>query len=139
MKASIASASSVAAGLAHHHQQRPFLPLRVRHADHRRLQHRRVAHGEVLQFDRADPFAAGLDHVLAAVGQLDVAVGAMVARSPVFSQPWSSTALPPSFLKIGIADPRRLHAEVADGLAILRQFIAGIVDQPVVDAPGGMA
>ena len=35
----------------------------------RRLQHRRVRHQVVLQLDRGDPLAAGLDDVLGAVGQ----------------------------------------------------------------------
>jgi hypothetical protein len=34
-----------------------------------------VSHLDVLEVDRTDPFAAGLDHVLAAVGDLHVAVG----------------------------------------------------------------
>jgi hypothetical protein len=47
----------------------------VRHADAGRLQHGRMRHRDVFQVDRTDPLAAGLDHVLAAVGDLHEAVG----------------------------------------------------------------
>ena len=47
----------------------------MRDADDGGLLHRGVADGDVLQIDRRDPFAAGLDHVLRAVGDLHVAVG----------------------------------------------------------------
>src|SRR5574339_206986 len=63
------------AGLLHHHHDRALVPFRVAHADHRGLGDRRVRDRDVLQVDRADPLAAGLDHVLRAVGDLDVAVG----------------------------------------------------------------
>ena len=43
-------------------------------ADHRRLGDVGMADREVLELDRGDPFAAGLDHVLVAVGDLHVAV-----------------------------------------------------------------
>ena len=46
----------------------------MRDADHRRLGHLGMADGEVLQVDRGNPFAARLDHVLGAVGDLHVAV-----------------------------------------------------------------
>src|SRR5438132_4507305 len=52
----------------------PLAPFRVGHADHRRLEHRRVRHQCVLQLDRGDPLAAGLDDVLRAVGELEVPV-----------------------------------------------------------------
>src|SRR4029078_3977889 len=62
-------------GLLHHHHDRPLVPLRVLDADHRRLRDRRVRDRDVLQVDRADPLAAGLDHVLRAIGDLHVALG----------------------------------------------------------------
>jgi nucleoside-diphosphate-sugar epimerase len=48
-----------------------------------------------LDFNRADPFAARLDHALAAIGDLYVAIRAMVATSPVGNQP-STSGSPPS-------------------------------------------
>ena len=43
-----------------------------RHRDHRRLEHLGVGHDLVLELDRRDPLAAGLDEVLGAVDQPDV-------------------------------------------------------------------
>ena len=57
----------------HHRRQRPLEPARVRHRDDRRLRHRRVAHERALERHRADPLAAGLDQVLGAVADLEVA------------------------------------------------------------------
>ena len=54
----------------HHHDQRPFRPLGVGHADDRSFEHFRVPHHRVLELDRRDPLAAGLDDVLGAVGDL---------------------------------------------------------------------
>ena len=77
-------------GLHHDAGQRPLGPLRVGDADDRRLGDLRVAHDLVLELDRADPLAAGLDDVLGAVDEADVAVrGRSTATSPVFSQPSS--------------------------------------------------
>ena len=56
-------------------QQRPLLPVRMLDGDHRGLEHVGVRHGEVLDLDRGNPFAAGLDDVLQPVGELHVAVG----------------------------------------------------------------
>jgi hypothetical protein len=80
MKASSSAAVGSAPGLGHDQQQRALLPAAVRHADHGGLLHGRVAHRDVLEVDRRDPLAAGLDDVLAAVGDLHEAVG--VHRRP---------------------------------------------------------
>src|SRR5882724_10406954 len=48
-------------------------PLGVRHGDHRRLQHLRVAHDQVLDVHARHPLAPGLDQILGPVGDLDVA------------------------------------------------------------------
>ena len=60
--------------LQHDDQQRPLVPFRMAHADHRGFGHLGMADRQVLQVDRGDPFAARLDHVLGAVGDLHVAV-----------------------------------------------------------------
>jgi hypothetical protein len=70
----------------------------VERGDARGHRHRRVRHRDVLEVDRADPLAAALDHVLAAVGDLHVAVGVDGATSPVGNQP-STSGSPPSPLK----------------------------------------
>ena len=54
-------------------QQRALVPLRVRHADHRRLVDAGAADRGVLEVDRADPFAARLDDVLRPVDDPHIA------------------------------------------------------------------
>ena len=53
--------------------QRALGPALVGLGDHRRLGHVRVRHQRVLELDRGDPLAAGLDDVLGAVGDPDEA------------------------------------------------------------------
>ena len=60
--------------LEHDDQQRPLVPFRMPDADHRGLGHLGMADREVFEVDRGNPFAARLDHVLGAVGDLHVAV-----------------------------------------------------------------
>ena len=55
-------------------EHRPFAPLRMLHADHGRLFHRRMASREILDLDRADPLPAGLDQILRPVCDVQVAV-----------------------------------------------------------------
>ena len=57
-----------------HDQQRPLVPFRMMDADHGGFRHRGMADREVFQIDRRNPFAAGLDHVLGAIGDPHVAV-----------------------------------------------------------------
>src|SRR3546814_10811202 len=52
-----------------------LVPFGVIDADRRRLLHPRRADRGVFELDRADPFAARLDHILRAVGDLHHAVG----------------------------------------------------------------
>ena len=61
-------ASRLAPSLEHDAGQRPLGPALVGLRDHRRLEHVRVRHQRVLELDRGDPLAAGLDQVLGAVG-----------------------------------------------------------------------
>jgi hypothetical protein len=58
------------AGLLHHDQEGPLVPLRVLGGDARGHRHRRVGHRDVLDVDRADPLAPALDHVLGPVGDV---------------------------------------------------------------------
>ena len=54
-------------------RQRPLAPPLVRDGDHRRLGDARVGHQQVLEVDRGDPLAAGLDQVLGPVADADAA------------------------------------------------------------------
>ena len=65
----------VGTGLAHDEQQRALVPLGVVNPDRRRLCDTRAANRRILEFDRADPFAARFDDVLGAIGDLHRAVG----------------------------------------------------------------
>jgi hypothetical protein len=60
--------------------------------------HGRVRHRDVLQVDGADPLAAGLDHVLAAVGDLHEAVG-VDGGDVAGGEPAVTSGSPPSPLK----------------------------------------
>ena len=99
----------------------------MRHADAGGHGHGRVGHGDVLHINRADPFAAGLDHVLAAVGYLHVAIGVdggHVARGePTIDERVTALAF-----EISPHHPRSLDMQVAKGFAIPRQVIAFRVD-----------
>src|SRR5262249_58302252 len=62
--------------LAHHDRERAFGPFRIRNADDGGFAHPRVLEDEVLDVERRDPFAAGLDDVLETIRDLEVTVGA---------------------------------------------------------------
>src|SRR6266581_7523509 len=61
--------------LEHDERLRHLAPLRVRHGDHRHLEHVGVARDRLLDLDGRDVLAARDDDVLLAVAQRDVAVG----------------------------------------------------------------
>src|SRR6267378_4168100 len=62
-----------ARGLEQDDREGTLLPARMRDRDDRGLGDRGVAHERVLERDRADPLAAGLDEIFGAVLDLDVA------------------------------------------------------------------
>ncbi len=112
-----------------HDQQRPFVPLRVGAGDAGGHGHGRVGHGDVFQFDGADPFAAGLDHVLGAVGDLDVAVGVdgdHVARGKPAVLQWAGRLA----AVVVARNPRPAHQQVAGGFSVPRQVGAVAVYHP---------
>ena len=126
-------ARQLGAGLLHHDQQRPLVPLRVLGRDaggHRDL---RVRHRDVLEVDRADPFAAGLDDVLAAVGDLHVAVGVdrgdVAGREPAVHERVAAFVL--EVLET-IHGPRTSSSP--RDLAVPRQLLAVVADDLHVDA-----
>ena len=98
-------------------RHRPLVPFRVRHADHGRFENVRMGHDDVLEVDRGDPLAAGLDDVLRAVGDAEVAEfveGAHVAGS----QPPVAELLRCFVQVIGPGDPRTADFDLADRLAV---------------------
>jgi hypothetical protein len=86
--------------------------------DHRGFRHAGAAHGDVLDLDRGDPFAARLDHVLRPVGHLHVAV--LVERRDVAGvEPvLGIEARSALALVVGFRHRRPAHLEPAEGLAV---------------------
>ena len=110
------SSSAVAdCALAQHaHRERPLRPLLVGDRDHRRLGDRRVPHQRVLERDGRDPLAAGLDEVLGAVLDLDVAVGVdrddVAGLEPAVVRPAVGRV---RGVEVGRGDRRAAHLELA--------------------------
>ena len=55
------------------HQQWPLIPLRMEDTNVSHLQ-RRMRHHDIFQIDTADPLATRLDYILAALGDLHIAI-----------------------------------------------------------------
>src|ERR1700751_2928366 len=97
------------------------------YADHRSFRHLRVADRQILDFDRRYPFAARLDHVLRAIGDLHVALridGRDVAGVEEAVGVEDVAALT---FEIGLGYGRSAHLEAAEGLAVPRQLAVRIV------------
>src|SRR5262249_48444883 len=62
--------------LEHHDGKGAFGPLRIRNADDRSFAHAGVLENEILDIERGDPFAAGLDNVFEPIGDFQIAIGA---------------------------------------------------------------
>src|SRR5207253_7044231 len=104
-------------GLEHHAREGPLLPAGMRGRDDRSLRDRRVTHERVLERDRADPLAPGLDEVLGAILDLDVASrvdGDDVAGSePAISRETVRRLRSPL---VRASDPRTAHLELTHRL-----------------------
>ena len=85
--------------------------------------HGRVRHGDVFEVDRADPFTAGLDHVLAAVGDDHVALGAELGHV-AGGEPAVLQRVAAFTLEVGRQDPGPAHIHVTGGRAVPGQFDA---------------
>src|SRR5690606_35620144 len=112
---------------AHGDEQGPLAPFRRGTADHRCLGGLGVTNGDVLEFDRRDPFTARLDDILGAGGNVHEAVlvdGRDVARlePPLVVQDRTALAL-----VILAGDARAAYHEMSEGLAIAGQYAALVV------------
>ena len=93
-----------------------------------------MADREILEIDGRNPFAARLDHVLGAVGDLHVAVvvdgGDVAGVEPavLFEHRVAFD------LVIALGHRRPAHLQAAEGLAVPRQRLAGVVGDLHFDA-----
>ena len=117
----------VLACLLDHEQHRALVPLGMHHPDGGSFGDRRVAHRGVFEFDRADPFAARLDHVLGAVGDLHRAVG-MEDRHVAGVEPALGVDRVFLGLEIALHHPWPADVQRARAFAVTREDLARIVE-----------
>ena len=86
-----------------------------------------MGHGHVFHIDGADPFTAGLDHVLAAVSDLHETVGVDGGHIPG-GEPAIHQRRSPFSFEVLVNDPGATHQQVTKRAAIPRQFLAFAVD-----------
>src|ERR1700730_9092717 len=96
-----------------------------------------MAERDVLELDRADPLAARLDHVLRAIGERDMALG--VDHRPVAGLEEAPGVERVVGYEVGGRDPRSLHAQMPEGLAVARELLARVIDDLELDAENGAA
>ncbi|MNO68893.1 hypothetical protein D3C76_597370 [compost metagenome] len=116
--------------VAHHQQGKGSLaPLRVGDTHHRHFAHRRVTADQVFEVKRRYPLAAGLDHILDAIADIDV-THAIEGRDVTGVQPAALPQLLALFrlLEVAHGQPRGSQHQFALGLAIGREEIALAVD-----------
>ena len=88
-----------------HDQERPLRPFRMCDTYHRGFGHRWMADSRVFDLDRADPFAAGLDHVLGAIGNCHI---------PVRIDSRDIASIEPAILRMRAASTFKLEVVAAD-------------------------
>ena len=127
-------------GFGHDGHQRALGPLRVGDGDDGRLEDVGMGHDGVLELDRGDPLAAGLDDVLGAVRDRHVALA--VERADVAgAQPAVVELRRVLVLVVRAGDPRATDLELADRLAVVGQHRAVLGDDAHLDAaddPAGL-
>ena len=110
----------------HHDRDRPFAPALIGHADDGDLAHLRQFVDDPLDFGGGDILAAGNDHVLLAVGQIEKAVlveiADVAATKPVAEECGRGLL---GILPVAVRDLRAAQADFA--VLAGRQAIAGIV------------
>ena len=113
-------------GVGDDDQQRALVPLRVRHADDRRLDHAGAADRGILEVDRANPFAARLDHILGAVDDLHVAVGVdrrdVAGVEPAVGVEDVAVPLAVAAAEVARDDPRTLDQQAPEAGPVARLF-----------------
>jgi hypothetical protein len=88
-----------------------------------------MRHQGVLQLDRADPLTAGLDDILAAVGDLDETVEQRRGHI-AGAQPAVHELLRVVVEVVGAGDSRAADLDLTHRLAVPRQDLAVVVDEP---------
>src|SRR5438309_4273833 len=106
-------------GLEQDDRQGTLLPARMRDRDDRGFGDRGVSHERVLERDRADPFAPGLDEVLGAILDLDVPArvdgdDVAGAEPPVGREPVPRLGA----LVVRASDPGTAHLELTHRLPV---------------------
>ncbi|ANI91141.1 Hypothetical protein BJL86_0331 [Dietzia timorensis] len=96
-------------------RNRALLPLGMLDPHHGGFADLWVGDDRVFHVDRGDPFAAAFDHVLDAVGQLEVAVGADRAGIAAAPPPIGERAAFVFHLVVALDDPRAAHEHLALG------------------------
>src|SRR5579862_9910499 len=124
--------------LEHDDEQRPLVPFRMAHADYGGFGDFGMTDREVFQFDRGYPFAAGFDHVLRAIGDVEIAVAVDGADIAGVEKTFGVENFA-VVLEIGFGHRGTTHFQTAESLAIPRHAFAGIVGDPHLDAERRMA
>jgi putative NADH-flavin reductase len=69
--------------ITHDERKRPLSPSGISDADHRAFRYANAVHDDVFELKRRDPFASGLDDVLDAIGDTQIASGLITPISLV--------------------------------------------------------
>src|SRR5262245_7203085 len=109
-------------GLALNDEQGALVPLGMAHTDRSRIGHADATERQVLELDGADPLAAGLDHVLAAICDLHVAI--RVDRCDVSG--WEPSVHQRRLFGAEVVrnDPGTANQKIAEGFPVVRQWLA---------------
>src|SRR5262249_6884951 len=120
--------------LAHHDRERALGPLRIRNANDGGFAHAGMLEDEVLDVERRDPFAAGLDDVLETIRDLEVTVGADHA-DVAGVQPSADPHLlrVDGVAQIALRQPRRPRHDLARRRAVRRHVTHLGIDDPDID------
>src|SRR5439155_3727180 len=115
-------------GLEQDDRERTLLPARMRDRDNRGFGDRGVTHERVLERDRADPLAPGLDEVLGAILDLDVAARVdrydVAGAEPAIRR---ETVRRPRALVVSASDPGTAHFELTHRLPVPGHLLPRVV------------
>ena len=106
-------------GFLDHDEQWAFIPFRMNDSNHCRFCYIGVGEGKILQVNGTDPFAAGLNDVLRAIGNLHEAIGVdggyIAGGEPAVRR----KRIPTFTLKVFAHDPGATHQQIAEGFAVV--------------------